>query len=119
MKNIIVLFFALTVAAVAQAQSHYRTDISIRSQYVNNALPGAVYSDPSVTSVKKTAATPQKSTSAMMRENRLPGMQYKQANSGAKSEAPAETASTPKVASDKKAEKLPAVKPQEAPQLTQ
>lgn len=121
MKNILVLFFALFAvvpATQAQSQTKYRTDASIRSQFVNNNVPGAVYRDASVKR-NKVNATPQKSTSALMRENAMPGMQYKQANSGGKAAAQPEAASGQQLASDKKAEKLPAVKPQEAPQLTQ
>ena len=121
MKNILVLFFAIfaaMTAAQAQSQSKYRTDVSIGSQFVNNNVPGAVYRDASVKGHKVNAA-PQKSTGTMIRENAVPGVQYKKANSGGSAAAQPQAASAPQVASDKKAEKLPVQKMPQAPQLTQ
>lgn len=122
MKNIIVLFFALAIGVTAQAQeqSRYRTGASVRSQYVNNNLPGARYSDPSV-KTSKAGAVPQKSYGAQLKENTLPGVPYKTSNTGGASAAAQQSsASATGVASDKKAEQPAPVKMPETPKnLTQ
>jgi hypothetical protein len=122
MKNIIVLFFALfavTTAAQAQSESKYKTDVSIRKQLVNNSVPGAVYRDASVKTSKKSNTTPQKSIGAQIRGNAVPGVQYKTSNTAGSAAQQSPATSGEQVASDKKAEKLPARKAPEAPQLTQ
>lgn len=122
MKNIIVLFFALfavMTAAQAQSQSKYKTDVSIRTQLVNNSVPGAVYRDASVKASKRSSAAPQKSIGAQIRDNAVPGVQYKTSNAGGSAAQQSPAASGVQVASDKKAEALPVRKAPEAPQLTQ
>lgn len=123
MKNIIVLFFALAIAATAQAQteSRYRTDVSVRSQYVNNNLPGAVYAPPAVKSAKTSNGAQPQSIGAQIKGNAVPGVQYKTSNSGGGSAAAQQPATSGSgLASDKKAEKTEARKMPEAPKnLTQ
>lgn len=119
MKNIIVLFFAFfVVTAAANAQSKYKTDVSIREQIVNNSVPGAQYRDASVKGKKSGTAQPQTSVGAQIKGNAVPGVRYKTANSGG-SEAKQPETTKQVVASDKKAEKLPEPKPQKAQQVPQ
>ena len=81
MKNIIILFFALVIAVAAQAQSRYKTDVSIRSQLTGNSVPGAVYRDASVKN-SKAGAVAQQGAGAQIRGNAVPGVRYKTSNSG-------------------------------------
>ncbi len=113
MKNIIVLFFALALAATTQAQSTYRTDVSIRSQYVNNNLPGARYLDPAA-KTSQARQTQQKGIGAQMKENAVPGVQYKTSNTGGSSAA-AQQPSAAGVASDQKPAKAAPIKVPETP----
>lgn len=113
MKNIIVLFFALALAATTQAQSTYRTDVSIRSQYVNNNLPGARYFDPAA-KTSQARETQQKGVGTQMKENAIPGVHYRTGNSGGGSAA-AQEPSAAGVTSDKKPAKAEPIKVPEAP----
>jgi hypothetical protein len=117
MKNIIVLFFAFfAVTAAANAQSKYKTDVSIREQIVNNRVQGAQYRDASVKG-KKSGTVQQTSVGAQIKGNAVPGVRYKTTNSGGNEATQPEAAA--KVASDKKAEKLPEPKPQKAQEVPQ
>src|SRR6218665_2478605 len=78
MKKTFYLVFSIITLLCAElkAQTHYNTDESIRSQIINNKVPGAVYAPASVSNTTVNKGFEGSSLAKALREGKVDGMQF-------------------------------------------